>query len=61
MAGLSLRVVRPNASSASCNADEIVVSAVCSGRSSRQPLTTTERSARCESNGNSVTILCAKL
>jgi hypothetical protein len=58
--GLSLRIVRPNASSATCNADEIIVSAVCNGQSSRLPLTT-DKSARCESDGNTVTILCAKL
>jgi hypothetical protein len=63
--GLSLRLVRPGAPAGSCNADEVMVSAVCTGKFTRNPLTTTEKGANCgpdiKSNTNEVTILCAKM
>jgi hypothetical protein len=62
--GTTLRVVSPQSSTASCEADEIMISAYCSGTFNAYPLVTISNGARCGSNPNSttlrVTIVCAK-
>jgi hypothetical protein len=62
--GTTLRVVSPQSSIASCNGDEIMISAYCSGTFNAYPLVPLANGARCGNNPNSttlrVTIVCAK-
>ena len=62
--GTTLRVVSPQSSTASCEADEIMISAYCSGTFNAYPLVALANGARCGNNPNSttlrVTIVCAK-
>ena len=61
---LSLRVVAPQSSTASCQTDEIMISAYCTGTFTNYPLVPLTNGARCGANPNSttlrVTIVCAK-
>jgi hypothetical protein len=63
-AGTTLRVVAPQATSASCEADEVMISAYCSGTFNTYPLVPLANGARCGNNPASmtlrVTIVCAK-
>ena len=58
------RVVAPQSSTASCQTDEIMISAYCTGTFSAYPLVPLTNGARCGANPNSttlrVTIVCAK-
>jgi hypothetical protein len=58
------RVVAPQATSASCEADEVMISAYCSGTFNTYPLVPLANGARCGNNPGSttlrVTIVCAK-
>ena len=60
----ALRVVSPQSSIASCETDEIMISAYCSGTFNAYPLVPLANGARCGNNPNSttlrVTIVCAK-
>jgi hypothetical protein len=62
--GAPFRVVSPQATTASCEADEIMISAYCSGTFNAYPLVPLENGARCGNNPSStrlrVTIVCAK-
>jgi Collagen triple helix repeat (20 copies) len=62
--GTALRVVSPQSSIASCNGDEIMISAYCSGTFNSYPLVPLANGARCGNNPNSttlrVTIMCTK-
>jgi Collagen triple helix repeat (20 copies) len=62
--GTAFRVVSPQSSIASCNGDEIMISAYCSGTFNSYPLVPLTNGARCGNNPNSttlrVTIVCAK-
>lgn len=62
--GSAFRVVAPQSSSASCEADEIMISAYCTGTWTNYPLVPLSNGARCGNNPNSttlrVTIVCAK-
>jgi hypothetical protein len=62
--GTALRVVSPQSSIASCETDEIMISAYCSGTFNAYPLVPLANGARCGNNPNSttlrVTIVCAK-
>ena len=62
--GTTLRVVSPQSSIASCETDEIMISAYCSGTFNSYPLVPLANGARCGNNPNSttlrVTIMCAK-
>ena len=62
--GTTLRVVSPQSSTASCEADEIMISAYCTGTFNAYPLAPLSNGARCGNNPNSttlrVTIVCAK-
>jgi hypothetical protein len=62
--GMSLRVVSSQSSTASCEADEIMISAYCTGTFNAYPLVPLSNGARCGNNPNSttlrVTIACAK-
>jgi hypothetical protein len=62
--GTTLRVVSPQSSTASCQADEIMISAYCTGTFNGYPLVPLANGARCGNNPNSpnlrVTIVCAK-
>jgi hypothetical protein len=62
--GTALRVVSPQSSIASCEADEIMVSAYCTGTFNAYPLVPLANGARCGNNPNSttlrVTIVCVK-
>ena len=62
--GTTLRVVAPQATSASCEADEVMISAYCSGTFNTYPLVPLANGARCGNNPAStalrVTIVCAK-
>jgi hypothetical protein len=64
VAGTTLRVVAPQSSTASCQTDEIMISAYCTGTFSAYPLVPLTNGARCGANPNSttlrVTIVCAK-
>jgi hypothetical protein len=57
-------VVAAQSSTASCEADEIMISAYCSGTFNAYPLVPLTNGARCGNNPNSttlrVTIVCAK-
>ena len=61
---LLARVVAPQSSTASCQTDEIMISAYCTGTFSAYPLVPLTNGARCGANPNSttlrVTIVCAK-
>ena len=60
----TLRVVAAQSSTASCEADEVMISAYCSGAFNAYPLIPLENGARCGNNPRSttlrVTIVCAK-
>jgi len=62
--GTALRVVPPQSSTASCETDEVMISAYCSGSFNTYPLVPRANGARCGNNPNSttlrVTIVCAK-
>jgi Collagen triple helix repeat (20 copies) len=62
--GTTLRVVAAQSSTASCEADEVMISAYCSGTFNAYPLVPLENGARCGNNPRSttlrVTIVCAK-
>ena len=62
--GTTLRVVSPQSSTASCEADEFMISAYCTGTFNAYPLVPLANGARCGNNPNSttlrVTIVCAK-
>jgi len=62
--GTALRVVAPQSSTATCEADEVMISAYCSGSFNAYPLVPLANGARCGNNPNSttlrVTIVCAK-
>ena len=62
--GTTLRVVAAQSSTASCEADEVMISAYCSGTFNAYPLIPLENGARCGNNPRSttmrVTIVCAK-
>jgi hypothetical protein len=62
--GPTLRVVTPQSSTATCEADEVMISAYCSGSFNAYPLVPLANGARCGNNPNSttlrVTIVCAK-
>ena len=64
VAGTVLRVVAPQSSTASCQTDEIMISAYCTGTFTNYPLVPLTNGARCGANPNSttlrVTIVCAK-
>ena len=64
VAGTTLRVVAPQSSTASCQTDEIMISAYCTGTFTNYPLVPLTNGARCGANPNSttlrVTIFCAK-
>ena len=64
VAGTTLRVVAPQATSASCEADEVMISAYCTGTFNTYPLVPLANGARCGNNQASttlrVTIVCAK-
>jgi hypothetical protein len=61
---MALRVVAPQSSTASCETDEVMISAFCSGNFNVYPLVPLANGARCGNNPNSttlrVTIVCAK-
>lgn len=61
---VNLRMVRVTAITAACSNDEVIVSAVCAGRFSRQLLVTSANTARCgpdiRVNDSVITLLCAK-
>jgi hypothetical protein len=63
-AGTALRVVAPQRSTASCEDDEVMISAYCTGTWNNYPLVPLSNGARCGNNPNSttlrVTIVCAK-
>lgn len=63
-AGTAFRVVAPQSSTASCAADELMISAYCTGTFTTYPLVPLANGARCGNNPNSttlrVTIVCAK-
>src|SRR3954464_8528547 len=63
-AGPTLRVAAPQSSTASCQTDEIMISAYCTGTYTTYPLVPLTNGARCGANPNSttlrVTIVCAK-
>ena len=63
-AGATFRVVAPQSSSASCETDEVMISAYCTGTFNNYPLVPLANGARCGNNPNSttlrVTIVCAK-
>ena len=62
--GTALRVVAPQSSTATCESDEVMISAYCSGTFNAYPLVPLENGARCGNNPRSttlrVTIVCAK-
>jgi Collagen triple helix repeat (20 copies) len=62
--GTALRVVAPQSSTATCESDEVMISAYCSGSFNAYPLVPLANGARCGNNPNSttlrVTIVCAK-
>ena len=63
---MTLRLVRPHAPAATCEAGEVMISAFCSGKYQRYPLTTTQNSARCGPDTPrapqvEVTIVCARI
>jgi hypothetical protein len=62
--GTALRVVSPQSSTATCESDEVMISAHCSGTFNAYPLVPLANGARCGNNPNSttlrVTIVCAK-
>jgi hypothetical protein len=62
--GTALRVVSPQSSIGTCNGDEIMISAYCTGTFNAYPLVPLANGARCGNNPNSttlrVTIVCAK-
>jgi hypothetical protein len=62
--GTALRVVSPQSSIASCETDEMMISAYCTGTFNAYPLVPLPNGARCGNNPNSttlrVTIVCAK-
>jgi collagen triple helix repeat protein len=62
--GTALRVVSPQSSIGTCNGDEIMISAYCTGTFNGYPLVPLANGARCGNNPNSttlrVTIVCAK-
>jgi hypothetical protein len=62
---MSLRLVRGHGPSASCNADEVMISAFCTGNYTRNPLITTQNGAKCgpdtKNNPLEATIVCAKM
>jgi hypothetical protein len=62
--GTTLRIVSPQSSTASCEADEFMISAYCTGTFNAYPLVALANGARCGNNPNSttlrVTIVCAK-
>jgi hypothetical protein len=62
--GATLRVVAPQSSTASCEADELMISAYCTGTFNTYPLVPLSNGARCGNNPNSttlrVTVVCAK-
>ena len=62
--GTTLRVVSPQSSTASCETDEIMISAYCTGTFNAYPLVPLANGARCGNNPNSttlrVTVVCAK-
>ena len=62
--GTTLRVVAAQSSTASCEGDEVMISAYCSGAFNAYPLIPLENGARCGNNPRSttlrVTIVCAK-
>jgi hypothetical protein len=63
-AGATFRVVAPQSSSASCESNEVMISAYCTGTFNNYPLVPLANGARCGNNPNSttlrVTIICAK-
>lgn len=54
--GTTLRVVAPQSSTASCETDEVIISAYCSGTFNAYPLIPLENGARC---GNNLRAPCA--
>jgi hypothetical protein len=62
--GMTLRVVSPQSSTASCGSDEIMTSALCTGTFNAYPLVPLANGARCGNTPNSATlrvsIVCAK-
>ena len=62
--GTAFRVVSPQSSIGTCNGDEIMISAYCTGTFNAYPLVPLTNGARCGNNPNSttlrVTIVCAK-
>ena len=62
--GTTFRVVAAQSSTASCEANEVMISAYCSGTFNAYPLVPLENGARCGNNPRSttlrVTIVCAK-
>ena len=62
--GTTLRVVSPQSPIASCEADEVMISAFCTGSFTAYPLVPSSNGARCGNNPKSttlrVTIVCAK-
>jgi hypothetical protein len=54
--GTTLRVVSPQLSIASCETDEIMISAYCSGTFNAYPLVPLANGARCGNNPNSTTL-----
>jgi hypothetical protein len=60
VAGSTLRVVAPGAAEASCDAGEVLISAMCTGTFSGYPLRATATGASCVDPGGQaqVTIVC---
>jgi hypothetical protein len=54
--GTTLRVVSPQSSTASCEANEIMISAYCTGTFNAYPLVPLANGARCGNNPNSTTL-----
>jgi hypothetical protein len=54
--GTALRVVAPQSSTASCETDEVMISAFCSGSFNAYPLVPLANGARCGNNPNSTTL-----
>jgi len=55
-AGATFRVVAPQSSSASCESNEVMISAYCTGTFNNYPLVPLANGARCGNNPNSTTL-----
>lgn len=55
-AGATLRVVTSNSASASCNGDEVVISAICAGSPNFTPLKLSGNGAQCGDDANATSV-----